>query len=278
MAPLTAAEIDRDFVSDGIPSSGIHEVKKSDRRAWGSWVEQIISAFTSNGGLIYSSKALLDADLAKDANRMAWVLGDPVAANNGVYRKIGASGTGSWTRASDLPFSFIVAADAGAGTPNAIQATTTMPVSGSALVLLNIFEENTASPVTVSFNGGAALAVKSNSGNDIVAGGLQSGMLVMGRVSGSTFRLVSDQISTAIIAQMEGILSEALSDAQALVESAVAEFTTATQGLRDQAAAFADASAASATEAAMYAEMVGAAVYDFNFDTDPETPGLDWNE
>lgn len=35
---------------------------------------------------------------------------------------------------------------------------------------------------------------------------------------------------------------------------------------------------ASATEAAMYAEMVGAAVYDFNFDSDPSTPGYDWND
>lgn len=36
-------------------------------------------------------------------------------------------------------------------------------------------------------------------------------------------------------------------------------------------------SQASATQALVYAEMVGAAVYDFSFDSDPETPGYDWS-
>ncbi|MCK8780570.1 hypothetical protein M0654_11290 [Rhizobium sp. NTR19] len=133
---------------------------------------------------------------------MAWVMGDPVAASNGVYGKVGASG--SWTRRADLPFSFIIASDAGAGTPNAIQATTSVPVSGSSLVWLNIAATNTGSPVSVSFNGGAALTIKTNSGNDVVAGGLVSGIIVMGIVSGPTFRLVSDQASAAIITAAEG--------------------------------------------------------------------------
>lgn len=34
---------------------------------------------------------------------MAWVLGEATVANNGIYRKIGGSGTGSWTRVADLP-------------------------------------------------------------------------------------------------------------------------------------------------------------------------------
>lgn len=38
------------------------------------------------------------------------------------------------------------------------------------------------------------------------------------------------------------------------------------------------AAAASADEAQVYAEMVGAAVYDFSFDSDPELPGYDWSE
>ncbi|MDX1127443.1 hypothetical protein GOL24_24605 [Sinorhizobium medicae] len=210
----TAATVFRDYETDGVPSSGAHEVKKSDVRAWGAWVESIITAFTSSGGLIYSSKAALDADLAHDPNSMAWVIGDATVANNGIYRKIGASGVGSWTRVADLPFSFIIASDTGAGTPNAIQATTSIPVSSSALVWLNIFEENTASPVTVSFNGGAPLTIKTNSGNDVAAGGLVAGMIVMGIVSGSAFRLASDQASAAIVAAAEA--------AQAAAEAAAA--------------------------------------------------------
>src|SRR5689334_13620660 len=117
---LTAAQIYRAYETDGVPSSGNHKVKKSEVISWGSEIEQIIAAFTAGGGFIYSSKAAIDADLAHAPNVMAWVVGDPIVANNGVYGKVGASGAGSWTRRSDLPFSFIVGTDAGAGTPNAI--------------------------------------------------------------------------------------------------------------------------------------------------------------
>ncbi|MDX1006762.1 hypothetical protein GOE08_07665 [Sinorhizobium medicae] len=227
----TATTIWRDYNTDGVPSSEEYDPKKPDIRAWGTWVEGIITAFTSNGGLIYSSKAAMDADLAHAANSMAWVIGDPVAANNGVYGKVGVSGSGSWTRRSDLPFSFIIASDAGAGTPNAIQATTSIPVSGSALIWMNVFEANTATPVTVSFNGGAALTIKTNSGNDVAVGGLTAGMIVMGIVSGSMFRLVSDQASAAVLAAAEAAQAAAEDAAdRAEAAAATALATVATYG------------------------------------------------
>ena len=207
--PLTADEVLRDYVTEGVPSSGPHEPKKSELRTLLGGYEQVINSFLASGGRVYISKTELTADLAHAAKTMAWVIGDATAANNGIYQKQGASGAGSWTRVADLPYSFIVASDVGDGTPDAIVATTSLPVSGSALVLLNIFEENTGSPVTVSFNGGAPLTIKTNSGNDVAAGGLQSGMLVMGRVSGATFRIVSDQVSSAIIAQAEAAATQA---------------------------------------------------------------------
>nr|CAD6413068.1 SGNH/GDSL hydrolase family protein [Rhizobium sp. Q54] len=207
---LTAAEVYRDFVTDGVPSSEWHQPKKSEIRALLGQYEQIINAFTSNGGLIYATKAAMDADLAKPANTMAWVI---EGANSGIYRKLGGAGTGSWVKAADLPFSFIPAEDTGDGTPNAIQATSALPISSSALVLLNVYETNTGSPATVSFNGGSPLTIKTNSGNDVSPGGLQSGMLVVGRVSGSIFRLVSDQVAAAIIAQAEALVQEASEEA-----------------------------------------------------------------
>ncbi|WP_201453966.1 hypothetical protein [Sinorhizobium meliloti] len=219
---LSAATVFRDYEVDGVPASGPHKVKKSEVRAIHAGIDAIINAFTANGGLIFSSKATLDASLAYAANSSAWVIGDATAANNGVYGKVGASGTGSWTRRADLPFSFIIASDVGAGTPNAIQATTSIPVSGSALIWTNVFEANTASPVTVSFNGGSALTIKTNAGNDVAAGGLTAGMIVMGIVSGSTFRLVSDQASSAIIAQAEAAQTAAAASAAAAAASAAA--------------------------------------------------------
>lgn len=186
--------------ADG-PSSSPDQPAKPLIREWGTWIEGIITAFTSNGGLIYVSKALIDADLAHDANTMAWVID---GADSGIYLKTGLSGSGSWTRVSDLPFSFIIASDAGAGGPNAIVATSPIPVSASALILMNIAVTNTGSPVTVAFNGGAAITIKTNSGNDVVAGGLSAGMIALGCVSGQTFRLASDQASAAIVAATEG--------------------------------------------------------------------------
>jgi hypothetical protein len=192
-----------DIWPDG-PSGMPSQPQKSEIRAWGTWIESIIGAFFSTGGKIYQTRALLNADLTPAANSIAWVMEDPTVANNGIYRKMGATGTGSWVRAGDLPFSFIVASNPGAGAPNAIQATTSMPVSSSALVILPVAATNTASPVTVSFNGGPALTVKTNSGNDVVAGGLSAGMIALGYASGSTFRLAIDQASAAIVAAAEG--------------------------------------------------------------------------
>jgi hypothetical protein len=183
-------------------------ISEQEVGVWGTELERLVSLFVSGGGIIYPSKATLDADLTKAANSMAWVLGDPVAANNGIYGKVGAANAGSWTRRGDLPFSFIIASDVGAGTPNAIQATTSIPVSGSALIWMNVADTNTGSPVFVSFNGGSPLAIKNNTGTDISAGGLQSGMIVLGIVSGSTFRLLSDQASAALIAQAQAVLDE----------------------------------------------------------------------
>lgn len=189
--------------ADG-PSSNPNQPMKPLIREWGTWLEQLISAFTSGAGnILKTSRAALFADLAHEADTTAWVMGDPTVAYNGIYVKSGASGTGSWTRVSDLPFSFIVAIDVGAGTPNAIQATTSIPVSGSALVWSNVYEANTGSPVTISFNGGAALTIKTNTGNNIDPNGLAAGMIVMGTISGSTFRLLNDQVSSAVVAAAE---------------------------------------------------------------------------
>ncbi|WP_457813485.1 tail fiber domain-containing protein [Sinorhizobium meliloti] len=178
--------------------------------------EAAIEAYSSGAGSIAkSTRALLFADLAHAADVTAWVYADSTVAYNGIYRKSGSSGAGSWTLILPLPFSFIIASDAGAGTPNAIQATTSIPVSSSALVMLNIFEANTASPVTVSFNGGSPLTIKTNSGNEVAAGGFVAGMIVLGIVSGSTFRLVSDQVSAAIVAQAEAYANAAAAAANA---------------------------------------------------------------
>ncbi|MCO6386344.1 glycoside hydrolase family 55 protein [Aliihoeflea sp. 40Bstr573] len=110
-----------------------------------------------------------------------------------------------------LPNLLIRATDTGAGTPNAIQATTnlTLPAGdATALIALNIFEMNTGSPVTVSFNGGAALTIKTVAGNNVEPGALPGGTNVLGIRVGTNFQLFSDQASAALLTEMEELLED----------------------------------------------------------------------
>lgn len=169
-------------------------VENVDAQRWGTEVERALAVFQAGGGIIFPNKAAMDVALNYQPNQMAWVLGDSTNANNGIYRKIGASGSGSWTRLGDLPFSFLKATNAGAGTPNAIIATANLPLpvaDGGALVSLNITATNTGSPVTVSIDG-ATYTIKTSAGNDVEVGGLVAGMVVAGYKEGSNFRLLSD--------------------------------------------------------------------------------------
>ncbi|KTR08561.1 hypothetical protein NS365_01095 [Aureimonas ureilytica] len=47
--------------------------------------------------------------------------------------------------------------------------------------------------------------------------------------------------------------------------------------IRDQAAEQALAASGSARQAGLYAELIKASIYDFNFDSSPDTAGYDWN-
>ncbi len=48
----------------------------------------------------FATKADMDASLAHDAGALALVTNDPTPANNGTYRKTGASGSGSWVQSA----------------------------------------------------------------------------------------------------------------------------------------------------------------------------------
>ncbi|WP_027682685.1 hypothetical protein [Rhizobium leguminosarum] len=202
----TAAQVFADTNIPGVPSSGRKKVKKLEARAWGAWLESFITAIGSSGGGVYLTRAQLFGDLQHAENDSAWVIQDETVDFNGIYRKTGAAGAGSWTRVADLPYSVIVAEDDGTGTPNAYNAVSSQPISSSAQVWLTILTTNPGSPVTVSFNGGSPLAIKTNSGNNPVAGGLPP--LLIGKVEGSTFRLASDQTSAALQADIEAVFGD----------------------------------------------------------------------
>ena len=223
---LTPDEIYRDFVTNGVPSSGVYEPKKSEIRELLNSYETYFDAFISAGGLVWYNRTTLYSSLNYPANTMAWVIGDAITTRNGIYMKSGSSGSGSWTRVGDLPYSFIIASDVGSGTANAIQATTSIPVSSSALIWTNVFRVNTGSPVTISFNSLSPLTVKTNSGENVSVGGLKAGQILLGiaDISNGIFRLFSDE---AIASLIYAARDQAANSATAAASSAVDSQTSA---------------------------------------------------
>lgn len=177
------------------PVTSPHQPYKADIRDWALWLESMVTSGILSSGPWFATKAGMTLGYA--ANTIAIVYNDPTAANNGLYIKSGASGSGSWTQlTSFLPgYQFVTASPTGASTANAIVATTSprLPAGdGVALVTLAIPATNTASPVTVRFDGGALLTIKTRTGEDPDAGELQQNDVVAGFVSAATFRLISD--------------------------------------------------------------------------------------
>lgn len=105
----SARQIWRDRETDGVASTPAHEPVKREIRDWGGWVESMIGLAASSGGFIYQTRASLDSDHAPPANTSAWVVADDTDANNGIWMKVGVSGSGSWTRVADLPTTETVA-------------------------------------------------------------------------------------------------------------------------------------------------------------------------
>jgi len=172
-------------------SGAARKVSNHDVQVWGTEVERALAAFQAGGGVVFDSKTEADGSLDYNAYTMAWIFDDDPSLA-GIYQKQGASGSGSWQRVGDLPYSFIRATNTNSGNPDAITADTAVPIpaaDGGALISLNIVAENTADAPTVSFNGGAPLTITDAVGTPISAGGLSAGMLINGYKVGATFRV-----------------------------------------------------------------------------------------
>lgn len=221
----SANSIWRDYVTEGVPASGKHQPPKAKIRALLTSFESVIAAGALSDAVWKSTKALLNADLAHDADLIGVVYDDSTAANNGLYVKVGASGSGSWTQVSTfLPgYQFVTATDDGNSTANAWTMDTSprLPAGdGVALVCLVVPMTNTSQDVTVSFDGDTAVTVLKASGNKPAVGGLVQYMPVLGVVIDGEFRMRSDQASSAVAAQVEADADRA-ETAAATAEGAV---------------------------------------------------------
>jgi hypothetical protein len=184
-------------------------------------IEQLDARVIANsaGALIRNSVANLSTLSSPAAGAMAWVIGDATVANNGVYENTGTSGSPTWDRRGPLPFAYINAINVGAGTANAIQVTTAIPIpteDGAAEILVPIVSANTSATVTLAINGESPLPVKTQSGGNPSIGGLTGFMKVI-KLS-STWRMMTDQASAAIQSAAEA----AADRAEAAADDAVA--------------------------------------------------------
>lgn len=215
--PLTADTV----YADG-PSANPSQPAKAMIRRLLRGYEDVLNAGLSNGGLIFDTKANLDADLAHPANASAWVVSD--GANNGIYRKSGASGSGSWAKIADLPYSVIYAQNAGVGTANAVVATSSLPIVTTAyaqLISVPFVAENTGA-MTIAVNGEMARSLVTNTGAAIPSGYVQAGMSALVQIDGDgNYRLFSYGDATAVQAAAEAAQTAA-EDAQAAAEAAAA--------------------------------------------------------
>ncbi len=213
----------RDFETDLVPSSGFHEPIKSDIRDSLNATLTLLKG-SNAGAIIQITKAALDALTGIDADTMGWVIGD--GANDGVYQLVSSV----WTKRAELPYDIISLNNAGAGTANAIVATTAVNVPSAAyaaLLILNVTVANTGA-VTVAVNGGTAKPLVTNTAAAIPAGYLTAGMATLAVDDGTNYRLLSYGDASAVQAAAEAardaaVIAQGLAeDAQAAAELAAA--------------------------------------------------------
>ncbi|CAN2533113.1 hypothetical+protein [Methylocapsa aurea] len=177
----------RDYIVDGVPSSGAWNPRKGDIRTWGALVGSSVTALQAaqtGAALAFDTKASLDASLAYPANTQSFVYADATSSNNGIYAKVGASGSGSWTKLSALVYGPTPSFALGTVTIAACNTSPAASLGGTALSpLLNLsFPACTYSgeilvptPTNVTRGGVYSTATTSN---QILTGVLDSGAFV----------------------------------------------------------------------------------------------------
>lgn len=125
--------------------------------------------------------------------------------------------------AADAPLKQATNTDS--GNANAITATTAQAITGKELITLPIVADNTSTTVTVAFNGGSALTIKTASGESPGVGLLLDGMVLVGFVDGSNFKLLSEQASATVAAAVAAAeaAATAAEDAEDAAVAAAAE-------------------------------------------------------
>lgn len=195
--------IPSDTIRSAILGVPLNPSKEPDRAGVVRAFEQMDARVIANsaGAIIRNSLAALNASTAPAPGLMAWVMGDATTANNAVYENTGSAVTPAWVKRGPLPYGVIRFVNVGAGTADAIVATSALPApteSGLALFTMEILAENTGD---VTINGTPLLL---GNGAEIPAGYLQPGQ-VMFLFDGTSYRLLYFGDPEAVQAAVEAV-------------------------------------------------------------------------
>jgi hypothetical protein len=151
-------------------------------------IERLVSAI-SGGAAGFATLAAANASLAYAAGHLGYVFSDPTVANNGIYTKTGASGSGSWTRLADLPYEIIPLTVTSGTAPNAVTATSAYPVLATGRQIFSLVPNvSCTGAATLSINGETARAVVDMTGAAIGANYLRGGAIMLLMRNGTTYQ------------------------------------------------------------------------------------------
>jgi hypothetical protein len=199
----------------------IEGTTRSTRRFTANNVLGTFAALQVGGGVVFTTKASADSHLAYAAFQMALVTSDATPANNGIYQKQGASGSGAWTRVADLP-NEVIAFTVTGGTGDAITATMTPQVPTTPATKLYLMTPTANNTGAVTING---VAVKNSLGSTLVANSLIDGCPVL-----MIWQLDHYQLLVSVALDTAGVVADATAardDAEGFKDGAEAAQTAA---------------------------------------------------
>lgn len=250
--PLAEGAMRMRDINNALRTSMAHQKVRDD--AISAQIEKIDTGIQTNSisDLVFSTRAELDAYLDEEENVAAIVYGDS-ATDDGLYRKLGAAGAGSWTRLGAIPGQTFVIATENGSSVNALVVSIDTTIAENKLIAVPTAQTNTSETVTVTINGEGPYTLRSPTNALLPIGALTAGGEVIGRIVGNDFRLVSDYNTLAAAAAVEAARAETAQSASDASTSASEAAQSASQSLASATAAgvSSNQSATSATQAAL---------------------------
>ena len=92
----------RDYVTDGLPSSGQHKPQKSDIRSLFGTVEEAVASVTLAAGVqvTFPTAADMEADESQEDGTLALVWNDPTPENNGYWVWDESGSPSAWVKSA----------------------------------------------------------------------------------------------------------------------------------------------------------------------------------